>query len=89
MASDLTEEAAVEQAFDYYEAVTTEDITRVDGIKRSSERVQRLMKAYARHQGTQASIATIKEDLKTNDITTLDENTINSYLDALRKIFVI
>ena len=89
MAIDLTEEAALEQAFDYYEAVTKEDITRVDGIKRSSERVQRLMKAYARHQGTQASIATIKEDLKTNDITTLDENTINSYLDALRKIFVI
>ena len=89
MAIDLTEEAALEQAFDYYEAVTKEDITRVDGIKRSSERVQRLMKAYARHQGTQASIATIKEDLKTNDITTLDEDTISSYLDALRKIFVI
>ena len=89
MAIDLTEEAALEQAFDYYEAVTKEDITRVDGIKRSSERVQRLMKAYARHQGTQISIATIKEDLKTNDITTLDEDTISSYLDALRKIFVI
>ena len=89
VAIDLTEEAALEQAFDYYEAVTKEDITRVDGIKRSSERVQRLMKAYARHQGTQASIATIKEDLKTNDITTLDEDTISSYLDALRKIFVI
>ena len=88
-AIDMSEEAALEQAFDYYDAVTKEDITRVDGVKRSSERAQRLMRSYARHQGTQASITTIKEDLKNNDITTLDENTINSYLNALRKIFVV
>ena len=85
----LPEEAALEQAFDYYDAVTKEDITKVDGVKRASERVQRLMRAYARHQGTQASVATLKEDLKNNDTTALDEDTITSYLDALRKIFVV
>jgi predicted AAA+ superfamily ATPase len=85
----LPEEAALEQAFDYYDAVTKEDVTNVDGVKRASERVQRLMRAYARHQGTQASIATLKVDLKNNDTTTLDEDTISSYLDALRKIFVV
>ena len=89
IAIGLPEEAALEQAFDYYVAVTKEDVTNVDGIKRSSERVQRLMRAYARHQGTQAPIATLKEDLKNNDTTTLDEDTISSYLDALRKIFVV
>ena len=89
IAISLPEEAALEQAFDYYDAVTKEDVTNVDGIKRSSERVQRLMRAYARHQGTQAPIATLKEDLKNNDTTTLDEDTISSYLDALRKIFVV
>lgn len=89
MAVGLREKVALEQAFDYYDAVTKEDITKVDGVKRASERVQRLMKSYARHQGTQASIATLKEDLKTNDTTTLDEGTISSYLEALRKIFVI
>lgn len=89
IAVGLPEEAALEQAFDYYDAVTKEDITNVDGVKRASERVQRLMRAYARHQGTQASIATLKGDLKNNDTTTLDEDTISSYLDALRKIFVV
>ena len=89
IAIGLPEEAALEQAFDYYDAVTKEDVTNVDGIKRSSERVQRLMRAYARHQGTQASIATLKEDLKNNDTTTLDEDTISSYLDSVRKIFVV
>ena len=85
----LLEEAALEQAFDYYDAVTKEDVTKVDGVKRASERVQRLMRAYARHQGTQASVATLKNDLKSNDTATLDDDTITSYLDALRKIFVV
>lgn len=89
LAVGLPEEAALEQAFDYYDAVTKEDVTKVDGVKRASERVQRLMRAYARHQGTQASVATLREDLKNNDTATLDENTIMSYLEALRKIFVV
>lgn len=89
MAIDLPEEAALEQAFDYYEAVTKEDITRVDGVKRTSARVQRLMRSYARHQGTQASISTLKEDLENNDTASLDSDTITSYLEALRKIFVV
>ena len=89
MAVGLPEEAALEQAFDYYDAVTKEDVTRADGVKRASERVQRLMRAYARHQGTQASVATLREDLKSNDAATLDDGTIVSYLEVLRKIFVV
>lgn len=85
----LPEDAALEQAFDYYDAVTKEDVTKVDGVKRASERVQRLMRSYARHQGTQASVATLKADLKNNDVAAMDDDTISSYLDSLRKIFVI
>lgn len=85
----LPKEVALEQAFDYYDAVTKEDIVRVDGVKRVSERVQRLMRAYARHQGTQASIATLRADLQGNDSASLNEDTIVSYIDALRKIFVV
>ena len=89
MAVGLPDDVALEQAFDYYDAVTKEDVTKVDGIKRASERVQRLMRSYARHQGTQASIATLREDLKSNDTSALDEDTISSYLEVLRKIFVV
>ena len=89
MAVDLPKEIALEQAFDYYEAVTKEDIVKVDGVKRTSDKVQRLMRAYARNQGTQASVATLKEDLKYNDSSTIDDDTIREYLDALRKIFVV
>lgn len=89
MSVGLPEDVALEQAFDYYEAVTKDDITNVDGVKRASARVQRLMRAYARHQGTQVAISKIKDDLKANDTDTLDDDTISSYIEALRKIFVV
>lgn len=89
MAVGLNEEDALEQAFDYYDSVTMEDIVKVDGVKKSSVRVQRLMRAYARHQGTQVSSEVLREDLISNDSVALSDKTINSYLEALRKIFVI
>lgn len=89
MAVGMEKEEALEQAFDYYDAVTMEDIAKVDGVKRSSVRAQRLLRAYARHQGTQVSSDVLREDLISNDSTALSEKTINSYLEALRKIFVI
>ena len=85
----LPKEAALEQAFDYYDAVTKEDVTRVDGVKRASERVQHLMRSYARHQGAQVSLSALRNDLLENDSASLDENTVHSYLEALRKIFVV
>jgi len=86
---DSDEEVALDQAIDYYDAVVNADIQRVDGVERNPERVKRLMKSYARSQGTQTSLAEIRNDMMANDQSSLDEKTVSSYLDALRKIFVI
>ena len=86
---DNDEEIALDQAFDYFDAVVNSDIQRVDGTERSPERVKLLMKSYARSQGTQTSLAEIRNDMVVNDQASLDEKTVNSYLDALRKIFVV
>ena len=47
------------------------------------------MRSYARHQGTQASIPTILADIASNETEEISDETIASYLSALRKIFVI
>lgn len=86
---DSDEEVALDQAIDYYDAVVNADIQRVDGVERNPERVKRLMKSCARSQGTQTSLAEIRNDMMANDQSSLDEKTVSSYLDALRKIFVI
>ncbi|MBO7391783.1 MAG: DUF4143 domain-containing protein, partial [Verrucomicrobia bacterium] len=88
-AYSLKESAALEQAFDYFDAVVKSDISRVDEVKRNPERVRRLMRSYARHQGTQASLTVIHKDIAANDADSLQEDTVFSYINALKKIFVV
>ncbi|MBR3162805.1 MAG: ATP-binding protein [Clostridia bacterium] len=85
----MEKEISLEQAFDYYDAVVESDISRVDDTHRNPERVKRLMRAYARNIGTQASNETIRNDMKGNDSSSLDIDTIYSYIEALKKIFVV
>ena len=80
---------ALAQAFDYYDAIVSADISRVDNVNKDPERVKRLMRSYARNQGTQTSIAKLKADMLANDTDTLDDNTVASYINALKKIFVV
>lgn len=85
----MDNDIALEQAYDYYDAVVNSDISRVDGINRTPERVKNLMRSYARNIGTQASYETIKEDMIKNDANSLDSDTVYSYINALKKIFVV
>lgn len=88
-ATTLSGETALEQAFDYYDAVVRSDISRVDNVTRNPERVKRLMRSYARHQGTQASAQVICNDVMANDNSGFDVDTVYSYINALKKIFVV
>ena len=88
-AIDMPEQGALSQAFDYVDAVAHNDISRVDEIRRDSTFAKRILRAYARHQGTQASMSMLYEDIRINEENSFNENTISSYLHALRKIFVI
>lgn len=65
------------------------DIQRVDGVERDPVRVHRLMRSLARNQGSQASLGTIKADLASNESDTISEDTIASYIKALKEIFVV
>lgn len=84
-----TEKAALQQAIEYFEAVTNFDISRVDDVNRDSELARWIMRSYARNQGSQATAGTILADIISNESSEISENTIYSYLKALRKIFVI
>lgn len=87
-ATELEGDLALEQAFDYYDAVVRSDISRADGVSRNPERVKRLMRSYARNQGAQVTNTLICADLAANE-ESFDPDTVNSYISALKKIFVI
>ena len=78
-----------ETAKNILQAIVERDISRVDKRERNPDRALRLMRSYARIQGTQATAKVIKADLAASEMIKIDDDTIYSYLNALRKLFVI
>jgi len=72
----------------FYNDLTEHDISSVDDISRNPERARKIMKSYSRNISTLASNRTIKQNVTAND-DTLDDKTLSSYTNALRKVFVI
>lgn len=88
-AVDMREAIALDQAIDYYDAVVHSDINRADNVQKDAERVKRLMRSYARNQGGQVPNTVLAQDISINEATTINEETVASYVNALRKIFVV
>lgn len=82
-------EVSLQQAIDYYEAIVDSDISKVDNIERNKERTKRILRSYARSIASQAKISSISKDISTNEAASLSDVTITSYLNALKKIFVL
>ena len=82
------ESNALQEARSYVEAVINMDVSRVDNIEKNPTRVRALMRALARNISTSASLETIRSDIA-SDETSLSDKTVASYINALRRIFVV
>ena len=80
--------AAYMKSSSYVDEVVHEDVHRVDGVERNPDRVRNLLRSLARNISTLTTAETILGDLRTND-PTFSDKTLASYLNALRKIFVV
>ena len=88
-AIDQPERVALRQARQYFDTIAHIDVSRADGIHRSASIATTLLRSYARLVGTQAKMTKIVEDIRANEITGISVDTVASYLEALRMIFVI
>lgn len=86
---DMDDNIALDQSFDYILAVENRDVQQADGIERDAGRIHRLLRSYSRHQGAQVPNTMIRADLIENEGEKLDEDTVASYIKALKRIFVI
>ncbi len=86
---EMDDDVALAQAFDYIEAVTKSDMSRVDGKSRDSQKVRMLLRSYARSQGTQTSQASISADISVNETVKVSEETVSDYLRALRMMYAV
>jgi len=88
VAAEKNERNSMVIAYDYLEAIANEDISRVDGIEKNPDRVRGLLRSISRNISSEARTATLLSDMAAND-EALSQVTIDLYLNALRKIFVI
>jgi predicted AAA+ superfamily ATPase len=82
------ETSALRMSRDYIESVINHDVSRVDEVEKRPERVRLLLRSLARNIATMASNQTINNDIEATD-NSFSEKTISSYLNALRRIFVV
>lgn len=87
-AAILSKKQSPRIAMNYVDAVIRMDINQVDGIEKDPEKVRLLLQSLARNISTMATAKTIMDDIKANHSSVTDK-TLNSYLNALRRIFVI
>ena len=72
----------------YCDAIIKTDISTVDGVSRDERKVTSVLKSYARHTATQAAKTTILKDITQNN-ESMHMNTLDSYLEALNRLFVL
>lgn len=74
-------------AEDYLRNVVETDISRVDDVERDPLLAGALLRSYARNISTTAAKTSIRKDVL--GVRNVSQNTVDSYLSALQKLFVI
>lgn len=74
---------------EYLHAIVEDDVYRIDGIKRDTAKMWLLLRSLARNESTTATNRTLIRDIKAVDDADIDANTVASYLDVFRRLFLI
>ena len=82
-ATFLEGDYALVQARDYYEAIISQDVSRIDKVGRNPQVIAAILRSYARNQGSQVALAEIARDAD------IDPDTARNYINALNRIYAV
>lgn len=85
----LNERASLRVGVNYTDAIVKKDVFRTDKQLSDSETVRKILRSYARIQGTQTPATVILDDISASAASGISINTLHAYLKALKEIFVI
>ena len=74
-------------ATDYFNNVVESDVSRVDDVERDPQLAAQLLRSYARNISTLATKVSIRKDIMS--VREVSMPTVDSYIAALQKLFVI
>ena len=86
---ELPIEKAVLLPKEYISAILSDDIERIDGIKRDRHKMELLLRSLARNESTTVTNKRLKDDMKEIDHEDIVVETVASYLDVLNRLFLI
>lgn len=74
---------------DYVKSLLNEGIKTVDGIERSTQKMEAVLKSISRNISTCVSKTTIIDDVKSKFITEVSRPTLDDYLTTLEKLYIL
>lgn len=75
-------------AREYTDMLVESDISKLDGVERNPYRVRQVLRSLARNISTLTTASAILNDVRDNDIS-INERTLDNYLNAMRRLFVV
>lgn len=75
-------------AAEYLHAILSDDVFRIDGIKRDASKMKLLLKSLARNESSTASNRTLKNDISSIDYEDIDIETTATYLNIFDRLFL-
>ena len=86
---NMTEKQGTLLSKEYIKSVLSEDIYKVDNIKRDAHKVELLLRSLARNESTTLTNKTLKNDVKEKDFDDINIDTITDYLNLFNKLYLI
>ena len=83
--TEKDEGTALDMAKEYIQLLLDTDIAQIDGINRNRTWAQAILRSYARNISSQATLATIAQDMQGEPPA---RNTVSDYVDALNRALV-
>lgn len=82
------EEIARRQIAGYCDVIAKSEIKTIDGVQRDEEKTKAVLRSFSRHISTQTPNSTILKDVLSNN-ESLHKNTLDAYITALKKLYII
>ena len=86
--TESDEKLSLKLAVNYVNELVSTDIVSVDGIKRNPSRARSMLRAYARIISSSAPLSNIVKDIELKEMVS-DPRTLDSYINAFKKLYVI
>lgn len=84
----VSEDVALLNMQMYVESIINTDISSVDGVNRNPVAVRELMRSLSRNISTPSAMSTIRKDMMGDD-DSISDKTVSSYINTLRRIFIV